>query len=518
MTDTATNNKRIAKNTVFMYIRMLVIMLITLYTSRVLLQALGVVDFGIYNVVGGVITLFMVISGSLSSATQRYITYGLGCNDGEYLNKVFSISLLLHVIISVLIFVLAETLGFYFFEEKMSIPLERIEASVWVFHCAVISLVFMIVGIPFNALIIAKEKMGVYAIISILDAILKLIICYMLQSVQYDRLKFYAVLIVVVQMIVQMCYFVYCKICFKAEINICKVTDFNLVKEISFFSLWSIWGNMAFLSYIQGLNILLNMFFGPVVNAARAIAVQVQSAVNQMVNSFQTALNPQITKSYASGELNYMYSLLYCGSRCSFYLLFAFSFPIFLEAEYFLEIWLIDIPSYTVNFTRIILITTWINSLSNPLITAIKASGKIKNYELVVGGIMLLILPISYLLLKLDFDPYSVFFVHLSFEILAQSMRIYIASKILRFELMNYIKLVVGKVLLVLILSIIIPVLLYLTLDSNALSVWIITIVSILITSCVVIFVGLTKSEQQFLYSKLFKLKIKYSKVIFYRK
>lgn len=488
---------------------MLVIMLITLYTSRVLLQALGVVDFGIYNVVGGVITLFMVISGSLSTATQRYITYGLGRNDKKYLNKVFSISLLLHVIICLVVFLLAETLGFYFFKQNLSIPIERVTASVWVYHCAVISLVLMILCIPFNALIIANEKMSVYAIISILDASLKLIICYVLRYIQYDRLKYYAILIVLVQFIIQLCYFVYCKVSYKNEIKITKVNDFKLVKEICLFSLWSIWGNTAFLSYTQGLNILLNVFFGPIVNAARAIAVQVQSAVNQLTNSFQTALNPQIIKSYASGEFDYMYNLVFCGSRCSFYLLFIFSFPIFLETEFFLKIWLIDVPDYTVNFTRIIIITTWINSMANPLITAIKASGRIRNYEIVVGGIMLLILPVSYIFLKLGFNPYIVFIVHLCFELIAQTMRIYIASRILGFELINYVKHVVVRIFIVLILSMAIPLLLYLKLDYSIMSIVVITAVSVLLTLIIVLIVGLTKGEQQFLYNKLLKFRIK---------
>lgn len=480
---------------------MILMMVVNLYTSRVILQVLGVEDYGIYNVIGGVVSLFGIISGSLSTATQRFITFGLGKNNKEHLNKVFSTSIYIHVVMCILIVLLAETVGLWFLNTEMQIPEDRVNAAMWVYQCAVVSSVIMIMSVPYNATIIAHEKMGAFAVISLLEGFLKLGIVYFLLLFSIDKLILYSILLVLTQLCIRSCYTIYCNKHF-AEIKIQKVKDFVLAKEIGLFSLWSLMGNAAYISYTQGLNVLLNMFFAPSVNAARGIAVQVQSAVNQFVQSFQTALNPQITKSYALGNLPYMHSLVFMSARFSFYMLLILSLPILIETETILSLWLTLVPENTVTFIRLILLTTWINSIANPLIISVKATGKIKTYETVVGIIMLLILPISYFFLKLGYPSYVVFVVHFCMECVAQVARIFITRSLIGFTVSSFINSVIIRIILVTIIALIIPVGLYFILENSLFSFFIICLAS-LISSCLSIYVvGLTNNERNMIKEK----------------
>ena len=326
MTTASENNKRIAKNTLLLYVRTLIVMLITLYTSRIVLNTLGVTDYGIYNVVGGVVAMFGFINGSMSSATQRYITFALGAGNRNNLQKVFSIALQIHALISVLIVILGETVGLWFMYTQMQIPADRMDAAFWVLQCSIASTVIMIISVPYNADIVAHEKMSAFAYISILEAVLKLSIVYMLVVFSYDKLIVYAFLVLAVQLLICLCYSRYCYRHFE-ESKYHHVWDKSLFKEMTGFAGWSMFGNLSAVLYSQGLNMLLNVFFGPVVNAARAVAVQVQSAIQQFVSNFQMALNPQITKTYAKGEMHEMHKLMFRSARFSFYLLFLLSLP-----------------------------------------------------------------------------------------------------------------------------------------------------------------------------------------------
>lgn len=495
------NNKRIAKNTLLLYVRMLLMMAVNLYTSRVILQVLGVEDYGIYNVVGGVVALFGVISGSLSTSTQRFITYEIGKSDYNNLSRVFSISMYIHIAMCIMILLLAETLGVWFLNNQMQIPEGRTTATMWVYQCAVISSIIMIMSVPYNATIIAHEKMSVFAIISLLEAFLKLAIVYLLSIFDIDKLLLYAILLVIVQLIIRFCYTYYCNKNF-SETKIIMVKDFSLAKEIGMFSLWSLFGNVAYVSYTQGLNVLLNLFFTPTINAARAIAIQVQSAINQFVSNFQMALNPQITKSYAAGNLLFMQSLVFRSARFSFYMLLILSLPILIEADKILYLWLTIVPEYTPTFLRLILLTTWVNSIANPLIVSVKATGHVKQYECIVGVIMLLILPISYVFLYLGYPPYVVFVVHLIMEFIAQFARIMITRKLIGFSICEFCKHVISRIMLVTAIAIILPCVLNLVLSKSLLSFFIICISSVLSCFMSIYLLGMTDGERQIIISK----------------
>lgn len=506
MTDNSQNSKRIAKNTILLYFRMILTMLVNLYTSRVILGALGIDDYGIYNVVGGIVALFGVISNSLSTTTQRFITHALGKNDSNYMNRIFSTSILIHICMSVLIVILSETIGLWFLKNEMNIPIDREIAAMWVYQCAVVSSVIMIMSVPYNATIIAYEKMGTFAAMSLLEVFLKLGIAYTIYISPIDKLILYSILLVIMQLCIRFCYTFYCHRHFK-ETKIHIVKDSKLFKEMGLFSSWSLLGNAAYISYTQGLNVLLNVFFTPVVNAARGIAIQVQSIVNQFVLNFQTAMNPQITKSYASNNLEYMHNLVFRSARFSFYMLYVIALPIFIECEIILEIWLDVVPDYTMIFLRLILLTTLINTIANPLITSVKATGKIKTYEMAVGGTMLTILPISYVFLKLEYPPYSVFVINLCVEIVAQVIRIFITYKLIHFSITKFIKEAILTPLAVAIAASIIPLLFYYFLEKNIMTFIIVCAVS-LVSSCVTIYMfGLNKSERIMIQNKIIQIK-----------
>lgn len=486
---------------------MFIMMAIGLYTSRIILKVLGVDDFGIYNAVGGIITVFLIIQASLSASTQRYITFALGENVPSRLSRVFSTSILIHVGISIAIVLFAETAGLWFLYNKMIIPEDRMVAAFWTYQCVIISTVVMIISVPYNALIIAHEKMGIYAKISLFEAFAKLIFVFLLVYVPFDKLIIYSILLVAIQITVRIFYVQYCKKSYqdcKFKYQIDKV----MIKDMSKFAGWSLFGNTAFITYTQGLNLLLNTFFGPTINAARGIAVNIQAYANQFIIGFQTAINPQITKSYAAGELKYLHNLVFRSAKFSYYLIFIISLPIIIETPTILTLWLGEYPDYTVVFTQLIIMSTIINSMANPLITAIKATGKIKVYESVVGGLMLTILPVSYVFLRLGYPPYCVFIIHLLTELVAQNARILIVGKSIQLRYMDFIKEVVAKVALITIVSSILPAYIHMQYcDSTVMSIANcgITIIYNMIT---IYALGLNSKERKGI-TKLFLNKIK---------
>lgn len=451
MSEATENNARIAKNTLMLYFRMFIIMAVGLYTSRVILNTLGVEDYGIYNVVGSIVAMFTFVNSAMSSATSRFLTFALGEGNFTKLRKTFSVSITVHLLIALLVILLAETIGLWFFSCKLNIPAARQDAAMWVFQLSILSTVVSIMSVPFNSSIIAHEKMSAFAYISISDAVLKLLIVYLLSIVSFDKLKVYAVLLFFGQCFNQIIYMIYC---FKKfpEVTLNLELDKRLFYEMFSFASWSLLGNIAYVTYTQGLNMLLNVVFGPAVNAARGIAVQVQVTIYNFVNNFQTAINPQLVKSYATGDWEYQRKLICYSSKLSFFLLCILAAPVFLEAPYILRLWLVQVPEHTVNFVRIMLFISLIDTLSIPIFFSIGATGKVRMSNIIVSSILIAILPISWLLLKMNFPAESVFIVHLSCAILAQIARIIIFNHLTGFSIRYYLQKVISPSLFVLLL------------------------------------------------------------------
>ena len=501
MSNQSTNNKRIAKNTLLLYVRMLFAMLVSLFTSRVILQTLGVEDYGVYNVVGGVITMFTFLNGAMSSATSRYITFEIGKGNMEQLKKVFSTALQIHGAIALLIVILGETVGLWFLMNELVIPDGRMDAAMWVYQCSIVSCIVGIMSVPYNADIIAHEKMSAFAYISVLEIILKLAIVYLLVVLPFDKLKVYAVLVLMVGLLIRYIYTRYCHRHFEESHYIHRI-DKPLLKEMSSFAGWSFWGNLAGILYGQGLNMMLNIFFGPVVNAARGIATQIQGVVTQFVTNFQIALNPQITKTYASGELNKMHSLMFRSARFSFMLLFFLSLPIILEINYILTLWLGIVPENTVIFARIIIAISLIYTTANPCVIANQATGKVKVYQAVVGGLLLLILPISYIVLKLGAPAYSVFIVHFCVESVAQFARMYMLRNMIDLPLLSYVKNIYLPIMGVVLLSVVLPMLVYNNMQEGFIRLLAVGMTCVLSVAMTSLFIGMTRNERTFLIDK----------------
>lgn len=407
--DTVGNHKRIAKNTVMLYFRMLFTMFVALFTSRVVLERLGVNDYGIYNVVGGAIAMFGIVSGSMTSAVSRFLTFELGRQDKVRLHNIFYCSVIIQFALALIVFILIEIVGVWFVNHKMVIAPERIYAANWVLQCSAITFIINMISVPYNAVIVAHEKMQAYAYISILEVILKLTVAYLLYLTVFDSLKTYAVLMMASALIVRWIYTFYCKRHFE-ESRLNGSFNRDIIKEISSYSGWNFIGSSSSILRDQGVNILLNLFCGTAVNAARGIAVQVNHAVYSFSSNFMMAVNPQIIKMYAVGERERMFSLVNESSKFSFYLLFILSLPIILCTSTILNLWLTVVPDYATIFTKLTLILGMSEALGIPLQFVNQATGKIKTYQIVVGGIQLLNFPISYVLLRIGMSPVSVYY------------------------------------------------------------------------------------------------------------
>ena len=505
MSDTSSANKRIAKNTLVLYVRMLFTMGISLFTSRVILQTLGVEDYGISSVVGGVISMFTFINAAMVSSTQRYLNFELVRGDANQLRSVFSTSLQIHALIALAIIVLSETVGLWFLNEKLVIPEARMTAAMWVYQCSILSCAVSIMSTPYNAVIVAHEKMSAFAYISILDVSLKLLVVYLLVVLPFDKLIILAILNLLVQLFIRYIYTLYCHRHFPESYFQFRFNK-TLFKEMFGFAGWSFWGNLAAILYTQGLNMMLNIFFGPIVNAARGIAVQVQSAVQQFVGGFQTALNPQITKNYASNNLPQMHSLMFRSARFSFLLLFFLSLPVLMETNFILTLWLKTVPDDAVVFTQIMICISLIYTTANPCIIANQATGKVKIYQMVVGGILLLILPISYVVLKLGAPAYSVFIVHFCIESLAQFSRMYMLRKLIHLPLWQYMKNIYIPIVSTVVIAIILPLVVRMQVAEGWLRFLAVGFTCVLSVGASSYFIGFTKQERVFFLDKSLRL------------
>ena len=502
MPDNTTSNKRIAKNTIFLYIRMGLVLVVSLITTRVVLHALGVVDYGIYNVVSGFVSMFAFLNTSMANGVQRFYNYSLGRNNGYSIADVYNSALQIQCLMAIIILILLETFGMWYIYNKMVIPTERFSSALWVFHFSVVSLVVLVLQIPYVAAIIAYEKMDYYAYLSIFDVISKLCVAYAIKFTQTDKLILYGALHLLVSVILFFLYYIYAKRNFK-DLKFNLTIKQDLFVSMLSFSGWNLWGNMASVAFTQGLNILLNMFFGPVVNAARGVAVQVQQAVTQFSMNFQTAINPQITKSYAIEDYDYMHSLIFRSSRFTFFLLLCICLPIFMEAEALLGIWLKEVPEYSATFLRLILCVTILDAVSNPLMVSAQATGKIKVYQSVVGGILLMIFPIAYIVLKLGGNPQSVFIVHLTICVIAFVVRLLIVRSLVRLSVGSYFKDVILRCMVVGICSLIIPIISNYLLSETLIGVLTECLISIFSAGLFSFLIGMTSRERKSIIKKI---------------
>lgn len=503
MSNTSQNrNAIIAKNTIFLYSRMILLMAVSLYTSRVVLSTLGIDDYGVYNVVGGFIGMLSFLNGAMSGSTQRFITVELGKGNEVALKRVFSNCVITHAIIALVVFLLAETLGLWFVLEKMVIPAGRTSAAMVVYQCSIITSLVQIMSYPYNADIIAHEKMSAFAYISIYEAFANLGVVFLIRVGNFDRLMLYAITLLIVKISVILIYRVYCKRNF-SEASTTKSYDKTIIKQIFAFTGWNLWGGMAGSLLGQGINVLLNIFFGPAVNAARGVAVQVQSAVHMFATNFQMAMNPQIMKTYAAGELNVMHSLVFRSAKFTFLLLISIMLPLAMEIDTVLKIWLNEVPEYTNIFVCLMLVICMIDSVSNPFMTSAAATGRVKVYQAVVGGILISIVPIAYFVLKLGGNPYSVFLVHIVVALIAFGVRLYIIKGLINLSVRNYLSEVILPCLLVLVPSAISSILLKKYMPDGIIYSLIKIVIIAIVTVAFSVFLGMTKGERNFIVSKV---------------
>ena len=498
MTDVSAKNKskRIAKNTLILYFRMLFLMAITLYTSRVVLDALGVEDFGVYNVVGGFVAMFAVLSKSLSSACSRFLNYEMGKGNTDRLSKVFSSTVTIQIILAVVIAVICEIVGYWFVNYKMVIPSDRISAANWVLQFSIITFCWNLIAVPYNAAIIAHEKMKAFAYISLYEGIAKLIIAYLIMVSPIDVLIFYAGLICLLQFSVRS---LYCRYCLK-HFDECRykfVYDKSLLKEIFSFAGWNFIGASAAILRNHGGNVLVNLFFGPVANAARAVANQVLHAVEGFVNNFMTAVKPQITQSYASGDRDYMMNLVYRSARVSYYMLLFFSLPILLNADYILSLWLKEVPRDSAMFVRLTLIFSMVESISHPLVTAQLATGNIRNYQIIVGGIQLLNLPISYIVYRMGGPVETFLLVAVACSVACLLARLVMLRFYVKLNVVDFVRKVIFNVFVVSIVALILPLALFVNMTQNITSFLVVSVLSFVATGISVYCIGCDNAEKE---------------------
>lgn len=501
-TESQHNNKRIAKNALMLYVRMLFTLAVGLYTSRVVLKVLGVSDFGLYNVVGGIVTIFTFLNGTLTTGTQRFLSYAIGEGNKEKLKKVFDTSVILHAIVSIIILILAETVGLWLLHYKMNIPTGRETAAFWVFQFSILATVLNIMQVPYRASLVAHERMDIFAYMGIYETVMKLAIVYLLLITSIDKLIMYAFLIMMVHATAILFNILYCRKKFE-ECTYSFSFDKKIFGEIARFSGWNIFGCGAVSMQGQGVNILLNMFFGTVVNAARGIAFQVNNVVMQFVNNFQTAVNPQIVKLYAAGETKEMIRLVINNSKFAAYLLLVIAVPVSIELEFLLDIWLGEYPDYTPIFLRIILFQSLVQTMTRPVVMVVHAVGKMKMVNITAGGALLLILPISYVLMKFGCDPITIFLVNLIPWFFETFFELYYENKFCGFPIWRFYKEVYGRVFPLAVLMLLIPGIIHHFISLNCvLRFFVVGIVSLINSSLIILYLGINRSLRLKLFDK----------------
>ncbi|MFV0330628.1 MAG: lipopolysaccharide biosynthesis protein [Dysgonomonas sp.] len=515
MTTASENNKRIAKNTLFLYFRLMLTMFVSLFTSRVILNSLGVVDYGLNNVVAGVITLFAFLNNALGTATSRFLTFELGKGKGEQIKKTFCTAFNIHFCMAIIVVVFCETVGLWIVNNVLEIPSDRLFACNVIYQYVVVSAFLNITQVPLNALIISHERMNIYAYIGISDAILKLCIAYFITISTFDKLITLGTLNMLITIGMYIFYHVYCKQNF-TEYNIAISREKKLYKEMIGFSSWSLLGASATMLKNQGINILINIFFGPVVNAANAIAYQVNNALVSFSNNFTTALNPQIIKSYANDDHERMKSLIFRGGKFSFFLLMILSIPILLETNIILHLWLKNVPDYTVILTRLVIFLTLIECFAVTVGISIQATGKIKNYQIFVAGIYMLNFPITYIFYKLGLAPTAALIVSIVLAIINIFVRLHFLQKYLYIKPLDYLKDVLCVSAIVMAFSCIFPIIIHILMNESIVRLLFIISITVLGSIFWIYLLGLQKDEKQkvkvFINNKLKRMNKKKSK------
>lgn len=487
-----------------LYIRMLVTMLISLFTSRIVLQVLGVTDLGIVNVVGGIVGLMTMVSASMSLSVQRFISYDLGKRDVKELNKTFSTAILLHVVLALVVLAIGETVGLYFLKHHINYPEERAEAVMWVYQLSLLTACMSITQIPYSALIVAYEKMGIYAYFTISDVILKLLSVYLLWIIPFDKLIFFSIFHAAVAILMMEVYRIYCRRQFH-EVKFRFGIHKEKVKHLANFAGWSTFGELAWAGTNQGVTIILNMFFCPAVNAARGIAFQIQGAVLRFISAFQTAMNPQIIKLYAAGDIRHMQKLVHRGTCLSVYLTLVLSLPVILKTDYLIHLWLGQVPAYVVVFTQLVLINIMFDMLSNLLTTVVKAYGKIAVYQIAVGLVLSLNFPLTYLSLYLGFPAYSSYIVYGCIAITLLGVRLFLIRKMIGYSIRMYAKDVIWSITKVCLLALPLPIYLSISLENTFINVVTVSVASVLSVAITVYTIGLQKEEREILKNKLYE-------------
>lgn len=491
------NNKRIAKNTILLYFRMLFSMIIALFTSRLLLQRLGVSDYGIFNVVGGFVSMFTILSGALSTAISRFITYELGEGDIGKLKKVYCTGVNIQLLMALGIVIVSEPTGLWFLNTQMNIPDGRLLAANWVFQFSVLAFVLNIISVPYTAEVIAHERMSAYAWISIVDVFLKCLIAYILLWAPYDRLIFYSGLYAIEALFIRLIYGIYCSHHF-IECKYHLIFDKPIFKRMLGFAGWNFFGQSVSILNTQGVNLLINIFFGVTVNAARGVAVQVEMAVKQFVSSFMTAINPQIIKSYAAGNLEYVYNLVCYGAKYSCFLMLYISVPIILEAPTILKLWLGTVPNYAVIFSQLAIFSTFVDYvMGNSLYTAIMATGKIKSYQIAVSVVAGMVFPLTWLAYFLGASPYATYIIYILMFSCAIYVRVYYMKKLVGMDMTRYFKTVLLRIFPIMFLSFVTPYLLQKAIEPSFIRIVITTIFSSLMTTLFIAIFGLSKIERK---------------------
>jgi O-antigen/teichoic acid export membrane protein len=479
-------------------------MAISLYTSRVILSALGVEDYGVYNVVGGAIAMFGVVSSALSAAISRFITFELGKNDLDRLRKVFSTSINIQVVISVAIVIVAESIGLWFLYNKLNIPEDRINAAFWVLQLSLLSFCVNLLSVPYNACIIAHEHMKAFAYVSVIEAVGKLGICYLLLISPWDRLIAYAVLLFGLSLIIRLIYGVYCHRHF-SECSYSLVIEKGLLKQIGAFAGWNFFTNTAYIFNTQGINLLINIFFGVTFNAARGIATQVDNAVMQFVNNFVMAINPQITKNYAANNVEEMNKLICRGARFSYLLMLLFALPIFFETETILKLWLKIVPEDTALFVRLGLIGAVVMSLGNTGYTACMATGSIKRYTLWITSIGCLVFPVSYIAYKMGAPVYASYVVFIAVYLILDFVRLWIMKGLLSFPVMMFVKDVFFRIVPTTVVAVSLPVVVMLEMEQGLLRLIVCCVVCCVSTIVSAALIGVTQQERKSILNSILK-------------
>lgn len=491
-------NKRIAKNTMLLYVRMFLILVVGLYTSRVVLKTLGVNDYGIYNIVGGFVTMLAYINSVFVVASQRYLSYSIGKGDEEQLHRIFCTSVSIHAVLGIVILILAETVGLWFVNNCLNIDPLRMDAANWVYQCSILTLMINIIAIPYNANIVAHEHMNVFAKISIVDVLMKLVIVYALLVVAFDKLIAYAILMVVVTLLVSVIYIWYCRHNFR-ECHYEILLDRSQIKNMSSFAGWTAIGTLGFTFKDQLLNIILNIFFGTAVNAARGVAVQVSSMTNQFSTNFFMAVSPQIIKRYASGNLAGSRQLVYNSAKYAFFLMSIVTIPLLINLRYLLELWLGHVPMFTYEFLLVILTGTLIASLASSSTTALQATGNIKIFQISVATLFLLEVPLAYLLLKLGYNPYIAIAPSIITQMTGVILRFYILSRQVEgYEMIYFLVHIVLRSIVVTTISLLLCIWIYSIYHKSTFFFFLLSsMVNVGITATLIYVMGLTTTERK---------------------